>query len=81
MYDVKSIIKHVEELRDDAVVPFYKELYTRILGALRFDDIRAAMCIAESGISGAEEDRSWDAQVSSVIYALDGTFEYYGIPM
>lgn len=81
MASTSKIVNHIEQLQEDAVVPYYKELYSRILSALRFNDLRAALCIAESGISGADEDRSWDSQVTSVINAIDGTLEHYGIPL
>lgn len=80
MANINKIVNHVEQLKEEAVVTYYKELYSRILSALRFKDLRAALCVAEDAISGADEDRSWDAQVTSVINAIDGTLEYYGIP-
>lgn len=80
MASISKIVNHVELLQEDALIPYYKELYSRILSALRFNDLRAALCIAESGLSGADEDRSWDSQVTSVIHAIDGTLDYYGVP-
>ena len=76
-----DLTNYVEQLLSDAVGTFYEKPYQNILSALRFNDLRAAQCIADNLISGADEDRAWDQQISTLIFALDGTLDHYGLTL